>query len=289
MSHIPVLINETLATLNPQEGDCAIDGTYGAGGHSAAILERIGQNGKLLAVDWNEHAVRECTDRYGGDNRVICAAGNFADLAEITRIANYPKAQVMLLDLGLSSDELEHSGRGFSFEGNEPLIMTYSDSEEPVMALLKTLSEEELARIIKTYGEERHAATIARAIVHERRKKPIETTAELRALVEKAVPRRGRLHPATKTFMALRIYANKELNNLEQAITNIPNLVAPGGRVAIISFHSLEDRIVKHRFRELKDRGRVEVLTKKPLMPQQEEKRLNPRSRSAKLRAIKLT
>lgn len=284
--HLPVLINETITALNPREGDCIIDGTYGGGGHSAILLEHIGPTGKLLAVDWNEHAVRECTERYAEDERVICAAGNFAELPEITRLTNYPKAHALLLDLGISSDELEHSGRGFSFQTNEPLIMTYNDTEESVMVILKRLREDELADIIKTYGEEPYAARIAKAIKEHARKKPFETTGELIEVIMRAVPRRGRLHPATKTFMALRIYANKELDNLRAALINIPLLVASGGRVAIISFHSLEDRLVKQHFRAWEKNGRAALITKKPITATQEEKKINPRSRSAKLRAI---
>lgn len=286
--HIPVLIHQTVDALNPQKGDYIIDGTYGGGGHSAALLERIGPTGKLLAVDWNEHAVRECTDRYAEDKRVICAVGNFAELPEIARLTHYPKAHGLLLDLGLSSDELEHSGRGFSFQSNEPLIMTYNDTEEPVMALLQRLREDELAHIIKTYGEEPYAGRIAKAIKERTRKKPIETTNELIDVIMRAVSHRGRLHPATRTFMALRIYANKELDNVRAALVNIEALVAPGGRVAIISFHSLEDRIVKQQFRALEKNGRAVLITKKPIRATEEEKRVNPRSRSAKLRALTL-
>ena len=284
--HTPVLINETMQALNLKPGNYIIDGTYGGGGHSAALLERIGPTGKLLAIDWNEHAVRECIERYAHDGRVICAVGNFAELPEITRLTHYPKAHGLLLDLGLSSDLLEHSGRSFSFQEDEPLIMTYNDAQEPVMALLERLREDELADIIKTCGEEPEAKRIAKAIKERARKKPIETTGDLIDVIMRAVPKRGRLHPATKTFMALRIYANTELDNVRAALMNIETLVAPGGRVAIISFHSLEDRIVKQQFRALEKKGRAALITKKPITATTEEKRANPRSRSAKLRAI---
>lgn len=284
-THIPVMLNETVNAIEPRAGDCVIDGTYGAGGHSALVLERIGKNGKLLALDWNEHAVRGCAERYAEDSRVTCAVGNFAGMEDIMRLTLFPKANGVILDLGISSDELEHSGRGFSFQEDEPLLMTYNDGEEPMTDILKNTSEDDLATIIRTYGEERYAARIARAI---KAKMPVETTRELADIITRAVPNQGkkyRIHPATRTFMALRIYANRELENLERAIHTMPQIIAPGGRMAIISFHSLEDRIVKRRFRELAKEGKVTLITKKPIIPTEEEIQKNPRSRSAKLRA----
>ncbi len=282
--HVPVMPDETVNAIEPREGDCVIDGTYGAGGHSGLVLERIGAAGKLLAIDWNEHAVRGCAERYAEDRRVTCAVGNFAEMADIARLSLFPKANGVILDLGISSDELNHSGRGFTFQEDEPLLMTYNDGEDSIADILKQVSEDGLAAIIKTYGEERYAARIARAI---KEKMPVETTKQLADIVTGAVPNQGkkyRIHPATRTFMALRIYANKELENVEQAITALPQVVAPGGRVAIISFHSLEDRIVKHRFRDMAKEGKLTVLTKKPVIPSEEEIRNNPRARSAKLR-----
>jgi 16S rRNA (cytosine1402-N4)-methyltransferase len=289
--HIPVLKNEVLAALDPQPGNAVIDGTYGGGGHAQALLERIGAAGRLLAVDWSEHAVRECADAHANDSRVICAAGNFADLPDIARVSAFPKAHCLLLDLGISSDELEHSGKGFSFREDEPLIMTYSDAEEPVARLLAAMNEDGLARILKTYGEERFAGRIAKAVVRAQRANKIKTSKELADVVARAVPaaaRRGRIHPATRTFMALRIYANRELENLERALDNLPHVVAPGGRVAVISFHSLEDRIVKHKFKTMERAGKATILTRRPIAPQKPEIQTNPRSRSAKLRACTL-
>lgn len=278
------MLNETVDAIAPREGDCVIDGTFGAGGHSALVLERVGATGKLLAIDWNEHAVRGCAERYAEDRRVTCAVGNFAEMADIARLSLFPKANGVILDLGISSDELNHSGRGFTFQEDEPLLMTYSDNQESIADILKQVSEDDLAAIIKTYGEERYAARIARAI---KEKMPVETTKQLADIITNAVPNQGkkyRIHPATRTFMALRIYANKELENVEQAITVLPQVVAPGGRVAILSFHSLEDRIVKHRFRDMAKEGKITIVTKKPLIPSEEEVKNNPRARSAKLR-----
>jgi 16S rRNA (cytosine1402-N4)-methyltransferase len=206
-------------------------------------------------------------------------------MSAIARLSLFPKASGVILDLGISSDELNHSGRGFTFQENEPLLMTYSDNEESVAEILKKTSEDELASIIKTYGEERYAGRIARAIKEHM---PIETTGQLADVITNAVPNGGkkyRIHPATRTFMALRIYANRELENLETAIASLPHVMAPGGRVAIISFHSLEDRIVKHRFRDMARDGTITLLTKKPILPTEEEIKENPRARSAKLRA----
>ncbi len=287
--HIPVMLHETVDAIAAKAGDAVIDGTFGAGGHSALILERVGATGKLLAIDWNEHAVRGCAERYAEDRRVTCAVGNFAEMADIARLSLFPKANGVILDLGISSDELNHSGRGFTFQEDEPLLMTYSDNQESIADILKEVSEDDLAAIIKTYGEERYAARIARAI---KQKMPVETTKQLADIITDAVPNQGRkyrIHPATRTFMALRIYANKELENVEQAINALPQVVAPGGHVAIISFHSLEDRIVKHRFREMAKEGRLTILTKKPLLPSDEEIKINPRARSAKLRICIVT
>ena len=283
--HIPVLLYETVDALTPKEGDAIIDGTYGAGGHSGLVLERVGATGKLLAIDWNEHAVRGCAERYADDQRVTCAVGNFAEMADIARLSLFPKANGVILDLGISSDELNHSGRGFTFQEDEPLIMTYNDGEESIAAILRRVSENDLTAIIKTYGEERYAGRISRAI---KEKMPVETTKQLADIVTRAIGGHGkkyRIHPATRTFMALRIYANKELENLESAIANLPNVVAPGGHVAIISFHSLEDRIVKHRFRDMAKEGTITIINKKPILPNDEEIKNNPRARSAKLRA----
>lgn len=273
MQHAPVLLNEIIKILDPQPGEFFVDGTAGAGGHSKAILEKTGSSGKFLAIDWEK------------------TGENYANLPEILDQKNLGKADGLLIDLGFSSEQLG-AGRGFSFLKDEPLLMTYDLSEKPVKQILKELNEQELAAIIKTYGEERYAARIARAIKAASRKKPIETTGQLAEIIRSAVPKnyeRGRLHPATRTFMALRIYANRELENLETLLKNLHRILKPGGRAAIISFHSLEDRLVKNYFRDYAKAGKVEILTKKPIIATSEEIRQNPRSRSAKLRAAILT
>lgn len=268
MKHEPVLLSEVLNALDPQPGQFIIDGTSGSEGHSAAIRQRIGESGNVLMTDW---------ERTGE---------NYADLPNILVKRKLGKADGLLLDLGFSSEQLG-TGKGFSFQSDEPLTMTYHPDTKPVKQLLRELTEQELADIIFQYGEERYSRRIAKAIKEYGRKEKIETTKQLAEVIARAVPRgyeRGRIHPATRTFQALRIYANHELENLETILKNIHDVVKPNGRVAIISFHSLEDRIVKNYFRDYARVGRMELLTKKPVQASEGEIRRNPRSRSAKLR-----
>lgn len=282
--HQPVLSKEVIKLLQPQAGEFFIDGTFGGGGHSQLIWGDIRPNGRLLVIDWNAEAVRRCPKPFR------CVVDNFANIPTIIKDLNYPKADGLLLDLGFSSDELATSGRGFSFQKDEPLLMTYNDDLTPVAEIIGRLSEAELATIIKNYSNERFARRIAQSIKQRARRRPLITTLELVEAIEAAVPRsyeRGRLHPATRTFMAFRIYANHELENLDSVLKNLPEIIAPGGRVAIISFHSLEDRLVKEHFRRLTKDGLAELLVKKPIVPTHEEIKVNPRARSAKLRALK--
>lgn len=267
MSHIPVLLQECMKVLDPKPGEFMIDGTMGGGGHTRELEKRVGSTGQVLAIDWEK------------------TGENYAELSEILERRGLPKADGLLLDLGFSSEQLG-SGKGFSFSKDEPLLMTYSPDEKPVREILEEISERELAEIIKNFGEERFAKRIARSI---KSRLPITTTGKLAEAILAATPKsyeRGRIHPATRTFMALRIYANRELANLERVIAELPRILRPGGRAAIISFHSLEDRIVKNRFRELAKADAAELLTKKPIRAGEEEVRANPRARSAKLRGI---
>lgn len=285
--HVPVLLDEVIKLLDPQPGERFVDATFGSGGHSKELWKRLRPNGRLLAVDWNQEAIDlHCRQLSGID----CAVGNYADLSAILKANNYAKVNGLLLDLGVSSDELDNSGRGFSFRKDEPLLMTYSSDQKSVRDILAEKSEEELAQIIKDYSEERFAKKIAWAIKRELAEAPIKTTGDLVSIIRGAVPgnyERRRIHPATRTFMALRIYANQELENLQSVLDNLKSIIASGGRVAIISFHSLEDRLVKRAFRELKDTGKAELLNKKVIQPTLKEVRNNPRSRSAKLRVLK--
>ena len=289
MAHIPVLLEEVCSALEPNLGELLIDGTGGSGGHAQALLERIGERGKLLILDWDPEAAKRLTEKFARDPRVIVVEANFATLREVLKDIGWAAAHKLLLDLGFSSEHLESSGRGFSFRRDEPLTMTYSPNATPVKTLLKELSEEDLAEIIHEYGEERYARRIAHAIRERMKKKAIETSGELADVIKNAVPRayaRGRLDPATRTFQALRIFANSELENVRRALHDLDGILLPGGRAAVISFHSLEDRIVKEEFRLLAREKDWKLLTKKPITAGREEILRNPRARSAKLRAI---
>lgn len=304
MLHKPVLLKEVVDVLNPQKDDVVIDGTAGAGGHAKEILSYLGGAGKMLLVDWDEETVRTLEkevrtfslltgDLSKGDN-VKVVQGNYADIPVLMAHSNFPKADALLLDLGFSSDQLMR-GRGFSFQkADEPLLMTYSNESKPLKKVLLRISEKELSEVIKEFGEERYAEKIAKAIIINRSN--ITTSGELAEVIKNAVPKSyervrhhggaSRIHPATRTFQALRIYINKELENLEQVLRLLPEIVKPGGRVAIISFHSLEDRIVKDQFKKIEKEGHAKILTKKPIVANFEEVARNPRARSAKLRAL---
>lgn len=289
MMHVPVLLKEVVAALSPQKGDVVIDGTAGAGGHAREILGRIGEEGSMLLVDWDEETVRTLEKEVRTFSNVRVVQGNYADIPVLMEQSNFPKADALLLDIGFSSDQLLR-GRGFSFQkADEPLLMTYSDEQEPLKDLLRRISEKELMEIIREFGEERYAKEIAKAIIANRLK--ITTSGGLAETIKNAVPKsyeHGRIHPATRTFQALRIYINKELENLERILKRIPEIVKPGGRVAIISFHSLEDRMVKEQFKRFEKEGIGKCLNKKPIIANFEEVARNPRARSAKLRALKL-
>ena len=281
--------------LDPRPGDFIIDGTVDGGGHAEAILERIGSDGTLLGLDWDESMLADCRSRLAGRSGALLLLGNYADLPEIMEREGLARADGLLLDLGFSSEQIARSGRGFSFSDdsrNEPLLMTYDDARVPARDILAAVSEKELADMLRDLGGERYAAKIARAIVLRRRKGRIATSGDLAETVRAALPgnyEHGRIDPATRTFQALRIAANGELENLERVLGSLGQIVAPGGRAAIISFHSLEDGIVKRAFRTLAKESKGELLAKKPVVASRGEIIANPRSRSAKLRGIKIT
>lgn len=291
MAHAPVLLKEVLRYLAPAPGKFIIDGTVDGGGHAAVIMETIMPDGIFLGLDWDKRMIeaREAARTHGAQERYLHRS--YADLPEIIREEKLGLADGLLIDLGFSSDQIAHSGRGFSFSeehAGEPLYMTYDDAQPSVAELLRGMKENELAKIIFMYGGERLSRRIAKAIVERERAQPITTSGELAEIVRHAVPahyERGRIDPATRTFQALRIYANDELGNLTKTLGNIRRIVKPGGRVVVVSFHSLEDRIVKQAFQSLAKEHKAEVLTKKPVGPSEEEEKGNPRSRSAKLRA----
>ncbi|MDO8504870.1 MAG: 16S rRNA (cytosine(1402)-N(4))-methyltransferase RsmH [Candidatus Liptonbacteria bacterium] len=285
MSHTPVLLKEVLEILSPRPGSFIIDGTVDGGGHAEALLAAVGGKGKILGVDLDEEILGRTREKFAENKNVILVRGSYADLPDILLEQKLGAADGLLLDLGFSSEQLL-SGRGFSFEKDEPLLMTYSDEDRPVKEWLRRLKESELADIIYKFGGERFSRRIARAI---KSKKGIETSKELAEIIRKAMPgnyERGRINPATRTFQALRIFANNELSNLKQILGKLKEIVRPGARVAVIAFHSLEDKIVKEEFKRLKQAGEGEIITKKPIVASLAEVRENPRSRSAKLRAI---
>ncbi len=303
--HVPVLLKEVLHYLDPHPGDFMIDGTIDGGNHAAAIMEKILPGGNLLGVDWDERLLAKCRERFRDERAIALVHGNYADLPEILRknFANGEsdgmKADGLLVDLGFSSDQLfdissEGMGRGFSFSEaskDEPLLMTYSDSQRPLAQILREIDEQSLADIIYEFGGERMSRRIAKAIKERERRRPIETAGELAETVRGALPKsyeRGRIDPATRTFQALRIYVNDELENLKRLLGELPEIVKPGGRVAIISFHSLEDRIVKQTFQKMAKEAAVNVITKKPIAATREEIKENPRARSAKLRVVEI-
>ncbi|NTV44772.1 MAG: 16S rRNA (cytosine(1402)-N(4))-methyltransferase RsmH [Candidatus Yonathbacteria bacterium] len=290
--HIPVLLQETIAMLNVHPGQTVIDGTLGAGGHSSVLCERLGEKGKLIAFDTDAGAIAVARERLSScPCHITIINENFRTMDAACARESVQTVDAVLLDLGFSSLQIEVSGRGFSFMRDEPLLMTLTDSvrEETLTAreIVNEWGEESIADVIYGYGEERYARRIAKGIVEAREDAPIETTGQLVDIIKGSVPRvyaSGKIHPATRTFQALRIAVNDELATAEEGIRKGIALLAPGGRIAVISFHSLEDRIVKRLFKEEEANGRITILTKKPVAPSDEEVKRNPRARSAKLR-----
>ncbi|HIC09261.1 MAG TPA: 16S rRNA (cytosine(1402)-N(4))-methyltransferase RsmH [Aquificales bacterium] len=288
VEHFPVLLEETVNLLSREGEAVYVDATIGLGGHSYELLRR-NPKAYLIGIDKDPNALEVAERRLKEfEGRFSLYQADYRDIDEVLKAEGVEAVDGILMDLGVSMLQLKTPERGFSFMEEAPLDMRM-DPRQRLTAydVVNRYSERELARIIREYGEERFAPRIARAIVQYRRKKPIETTRELAEIVERAVPKGfyRRIHPATKTFQAIRIEVNRELEHLKEALLKIPNLLKVGGRVAVISFHSLEDRIVKHTFRHFEKEGLLKVLTKKPITPSEEEIRKNPPSRSAKLRA----
>jgi len=290
--HIPVMSEEVLLLLVQGTNRTYLDCTVGYSGHAEKILEASGSNSRLIGFDRDEVAIaasREKLARFGG--RVLLFHGHFVDLKQHLTLSGISQVDGILFDLGVSSPQLEEPARGFSFQEDGPLDMRMDQSMSGTAAeLVNRWPEAQLADTIFQFGEERFSRRIARAIVCARQRHPLATTKELVSVIEGAVPanyRHGRLHCATRTFQALRIAVNQELDCLEPALRDAVDVLSPGGRLCVISFHSLEDRIVKHTLRTLSstDDPALVVLTKKPQVPSREESGRNPRSRSAKLRA----
>lgn len=286
-SHVPVLPEETIALLAPQPGEIWIDGTLGGGGHARLIAERIAPSGKLFGVDQDPTMLELARPKFDG-LPVELVHGNFEQLAEILQLRGYSssnRVDGILADLGFASDQMDSAERGFSFKQNGPLDMRLDPTRGRTAAdLVNTLSEAALANLIFEYGEERMSRRIAKRIVERRAQTPFGTTGELADVVRSCVPRSGTIDSATRTFQALRIAVNDELGVLERLLALAPHLLKPGGRFGIISFHSLEDRLVKQAFRKPEV---WEPLTKKPVEASEMELARNPRSRSAKLRVAR--
>ena len=304
--HISVLLNETVDSLSVHPGGVYVDGTLGGGGHSLEIAKRLGGEGTLIGIDRDEAAVSAAGARlsqFGETVRIV--QGNYSSMPEIVKDLGYAKVDGIVLDLGVSSYQLDEAERGFSYMHDAPLDMRMDRRETRTAAdLINTASERELFRIIRDYGEERFAQNIAKHIVERREEKPIETTGELVEIIRASIPmklQKSGGHPAKRTFQAIRIELNGELSALEESLDSMIDLLNDGGRLSVITFHSLEDRIVKAAFRRNENpctcppvfpvcvcgktpTGRV--LTRKPLLPSQEETEENPRAKSAKLRVF---
>ncbi len=305
--HIPVLLNECIEGLNIVPDGVYVDCTLGGAGHSSRIAEMLNEKGMLVGIDQDADAIAAAEERLKKYTNVKCVRDNFSNIKNIANDLNLGQESVsgFLLDLGVSSHQLDEADRGFSYNHNAPLDMRM-DQQRPLSAyvVVNEYTKDELARVIKDYGEERWAKRIAEFIVNERKIKPIETTFELVSVIKKAVPKGARAdgpHPAKRTFQAIRIEVNNELGILEGAVSDMVDLLKSGGRICVITFHSLEDRIIKNVFRNLENpctcprdfpicvcgkKPRVRVITRKPILPGQEELEVNRRAHSAKLRIV---
>jgi 16S rRNA (cytosine1402-N4)-methyltransferase len=285
-AHVPVLCREAIEILNVQPDGFYIDATLGAGGHAEEILRRL-EKGKLLGIDRDPAALAIAGERLKSfGEKLITMLGNFAQIGDLHAASGFPPANGLLADLGMSTMQLEDASRGFSFSTPGPLDMKMGPSPGPRAAdLVNEMNEQELADVIFKLGEERHSRRVARAIVKGR---PYRLTTELAQVVTRAIPSRTALrhiHPATRTFQALRMAVNRELESLESLLAQVLGVLKPGGRVVMVSFQSLEDRLVKRTFRAWQQEGRAEILTRRVVRPTEEEIATNPRSRSGKMRA----
>ncbi|MES2416185.1 MAG: 16S rRNA (cytosine(1402)-N(4))-methyltransferase RsmH [Patescibacteria group bacterium] len=291
--HKTVLLQETVDGLNLPKDAFVVDGTFGGGGHSALICEKF-PGTKLIVIDQDKGAWEKAKDKFKvSDCKVIFHNDNFRNIGKVLEKESIEKVDGIILDLGLSSDQLDVSGRGFSFMRDEPLLMTMKENPSPeditAKDIVNSWEEENLADIIYGYGEEQFSRRIAKGIVEARKLKEIQTTFELVDIINKSVPnlyKKGRINPATKTFQALRIAVNDELGALQDGLEKGFEVLKNKGRMSVISFHSLEDRIVKNFFREKAKAGEAILINKKPITATDQEIKENPRSRSAKLRII---
>ncbi|KKQ79701.1 MAG: Ribosomal RNA small subunit methyltransferase H [Parcubacteria group bacterium GW2011_GWC2_38_7] len=302
--HKPVMLKEVLHYLVPQKNQNYIDGTVGGGGHTEALLRAIAPEGKVLALDWDGSAIARTKERLKEfKDRLILANETYTNLEKIVYDQKFEKVSGILLDLGLSSDQLQNSGRGFSFQLDEPLDMRFDPDQNNLTAeqIINAWSADELMKILRDYAEEKSAFRIIQAICEARKEKEIKTTGQLVDIILQEFPRRGKIHPATKTFQALRIAVNQELENVKRFLESAGKVLEVGGRLAVITFHSLEDRIVKQYFKQESldcrcpreipicqcgHKAIFKIITKKPILPSAEEVKENFRARSAKLRVV---
>jgi len=284
--HESVLLKEVIEGLNLQSGQTIVDGTVNGGGHTLEIAKYIGESGKIIAIDWDADLVSNLQKKVS--ENVVVVHGNYADMEKIVSEQGINEVDGVLLDVGFSSYHIESSHRGFSFQEEEPLDMRYDTTGGITAAeVVNTYPQAKLAEIIKTYGEERYARPITKAITESRKKERIITTKQLIEVIRSVASggySRSKIHFATRTFQALRIEVNHELENIEKGLKSAESILRSGGRIAVITFHSLEDRIVKNYFRERSLVGALKKVTKKPIVASPEEVRANSRARSAKLR-----
>ncbi len=292
MRHKSVLLQEVITNLNLTDGATYLDLTLGSAGHAQAVCTLGHKSLTIIGVDADAEAIeRSAKNLEGCHANIILEKANYRNFPDVLSKHHIKHVNAIVIDLGISSEQLDIARRGFSFRFDEPLVMTLNDAptenELTAKVVLNEFSEEALANVIFAYGEERFARRIARRIVEYREEQQIELTSQLEAIVRGAIPKRlqsKKINPATKTFQAIRIAVNNELETAREAILKAPRYLAPGGRLAVISFHSLEDRIVKQTFRELQARGDGKIITSRPIVPGDDELVENPRARSAKLR-----
>jgi len=290
MEHVPVMPHEVTKYLNIQTNGVYIDCTFGGGGHSKSILSMLSPNGRLISIDWDKETIRDNGPKFSDYENFTLICGNFADLSNIVEKLKIVKIDGILFDLGFSSGQIGDRKRGFSFLGEAPLDMRYNE-DNPLTAqiLLNNYPQDYLEDILKNYAQERFFKSIANGIIKYRKEKKIETTRELVEIIKRTTPgwyHHRRIHLATKTFQALRMAVNGEIKNIENGIKSAINLISSGGRIAVISFHSMEHRCVKNIFREAKQNNLVIPVVKKSVIPSESEMIANPRSRSSQLRIV---
>jgi len=291
MIHKPVLVKEVLEYLDPKENENFIDATVGGAGHAIEILRKNGPSGRLLGIDLDKDQIENSRLSLSDFNeRIVLVHDSYSNIKEVVKNVNLRPVDGILLDLGFSSWHLEEAGRGFSFQKDEELDMRYNNKNGlTAQIIVNEYPEEKIEEILRNFGEEKFARQIAKKIIDQRKFKKISSTFELKNIIQEAISKKfhyGKIHFATRTFQALRIAVNKELDNLNEFLPQSIEILSKGGRLAIISFHSLEDRIVKHFLKEAEDSGHIKILTKKPIIASDKEILTNPRARSAKLRAI---